>query len=114
MAVSLKNKRRIMVEGKKYVWSVGIDYDSPYFLCNIAACDKSIILSIPLKTNVCYIINKGPYFQDKEIGGIWKRYEIPFAIPDTITPSIISQIIHWVTEGRDAKLIEYDGYDVPL
>ena len=36
MAVKAKGRRRIVVEDKKYVWYVKIDYDSPYYIlgCN--------------------------------------------------------------------------------
>ncbi len=114
MAIALKNKRKITVNQKQYAWSVDIDSDSPYYLCNIVAYDKSVILSIPLKTKTCYVISKGLHFQEKELSGTWKRYEIPFEIPDIITPNTVAKIIHWATECNDAKLIEYNGQNVPL
>ncbi len=113
MAIALKNKRKITVNQKQYAWSVGEDYDSAYILCNIVAYDKSLILSIPLKAETCYIISKGTHFQSKEVR-TWNRYKLPFLVPEVVTPRFISRIIYWATECRDAELIEYNGRDVTL
>ncbi len=114
MAVNTKNKRKIIVNEKQYVWSVGLDQDSPYYLCNIVSSDKSLVISLPLQTGTHYVISKGRVFQNKESMGAWQRYALPFNIPEIITPAFISKVIEWITKCDDAVCLDYNGDDVPL
>lgn len=65
MAVRTKGRRKIMVDGNRYIWYVALDYDSPYYLLHISSEDKSFIITHPLNTNSPYIISKGLVFQGK-------------------------------------------------
>lgn len=114
MAIRNKNKRKIVVENKLYVWYVDLDYDSPYNILHIASCNKSLILSCPLKTETSYIISKGTVFQKLKTSGIWQRYLLPFCVPEAITPKFVSTVILWATQGNNALQIEWNGKDVPV
>lgn len=114
MSVSAKGKRKITVENRKYIWYVGVDCDSPYYILNIISEDKSLLLSLPLKTKTSYVISKGKCFQHQKSNGIWNRYRLPFSIPEIITPKFVSQVIIWATQNQNAVLVKWNGSDVPV
>ncbi len=114
MAVRAKNKRKIVVENRLYVWHIGLDCDSPYNILHIVAEDKSLILACPVKTETSYIISKGTIFQNLKTTGIWTRYVLPFDIPEAITPKFVSEVILWATKCENAIEIQWNGKDVPV
>jgi hypothetical protein len=114
MGVSTKGKRKIIVENKEYFWHIGLDYDSPYHILNIFSKDKSLLVSCPLKTETSYLINKGLFFQNQKTNGIWNRYLLPFSVPDIITPAFVSKIVMYTTNGTNAKIVKYNGKDIPI
>ena len=114
MGVMKKGRRKITVSDKSYVWYVGSDYDSPYHILNIVSDDKALILSCPLKTETAYIISKGNMFQNEKTDGNWKRYLLPFDVPEIITPKFVSDVIFWAEQNNIAKETSWNGNDVPV
>lgn len=112
MGVLKKGRRKIIVNEKSYLWYVELDYDSPYYILNVISEDKVLIISCPLKMSTPYIISKGNIFQNKKTNGIWNRYLLPFNVPDIITPKFVSELILWVSQGNDAKEVEWNGKDI--
>lgn len=78
MGVRTKGRRKITVNGEKYMWYVALDCDSPYHILTIISEDKKLIITCPLKTEISYIISKGTTFQGKKTDGCWERYLLPF------------------------------------
>lgn len=113
MSIRTKGRRKIIVEGQKYVWYVALDNDSPYNVLHIISDDKYLILSCPLLTKTEYVISKGRTFQTKETKGGWNRYLLPFHIPDIITPKFVEQLILWSTQDNDVIENNWNGKDVP-
>lgn len=114
MGVMKKGRRKITVSDKSYVWYVVSDHDSPYHILNIISDDKALIISCPLKTETTYIISKGNMFQNKKTDGNWKRYLLPFDVPEIITPKFVSDIIFWAVQNDKAKETSWNGNDVPV
>lgn len=114
MAVRMKNRRKIIVENKLYVWYVDLDYDSTYYICNIVSADKSLIVSCPMKTETSYIISKGTIFQNLKTDGHWNRYLLPFRIPEIITSKFVSKVILWAMQNKNAIEVKWNGKDVPV
>lgn len=114
MSIRTRKRRKIVVDDKLYVWYIEQDCDSIYYLLNIISNDKELILSVPLKTGMPYIVSKGRIFQNTKTSGRWERYKLPNAIPDTITPKTVSEIIRWSTCGENAAALEWNGRDVPV
>lgn len=114
MSVRSKGKRRIIVEGQTYLWNVALDDESDYYLLNIVSDDKTLVLSCPLKAKIPYLISKGRVFQTKEMQGKWgwKRFALPFEVPDTITPKFVEQLVIWSTHDMHSLQIHADA--VPL
>lgn len=114
MGIRTKGRRKITVHGRLYVWDIHLDCDSPYYLLDIASEDKCIVLSCPLGTEIPYVISKGKTFQKVGTAGIWKRYLLPFDIPEIITPGFVSDLILWATEGEGAMEGNWDGKGIPV
>ncbi len=112
MSVSSKGKRKITVCNKIYLWKVALDDESGYYALNIVSDDKYLIISCPLQTKTSYVISKGRVFQTKDTTGIWKRYLLPFNVPDTITPKFVEQLIVWSTHDIDS--IQINRNEVPV
>lgn len=109
MAVRKKNRRKITCDCKAYVWYVSQDEESPYHVLTISSADKSLILSCPLGTATSYIISKGKIFQGEIGDGTWKRYLLPFKIPEVITSKFVAELIAWATGGSQATAVAFDG-----
>lgn len=113
MAVRKKGRRKITYKNKEYIWYVKEDYDSIYYVLNVVSHDKSLIMSIPLKTVTPYVISKGRIFQGQKNVN-WSRYILPFEVPEIITPRFTSLLIRWATEESDAVRVSWNGKDIPL
>ncbi len=114
MGVKTKGRRKIIVNDRMYLWSVALDYDSPYYVLNIVSEDKSFIISCPLESETPYIISKGNTFQNKNTNGIWNRYLLPFCVPKIITPKFVSDVILWSTQSAQTAAVEWNGKDIPI
>ncbi len=121
--VRKKSRRRLSVCGKDYVWYI-LAGDRDYWErvanggCNwawetpflhIISEDKTLILTIPLNAPKPYAVSKGREFQGGKTSGCWERYLLPFELPETITPKIVSDIIEWAEHGGSAVKTEYGG-----
>lgn len=113
MAVRKKGRRKITYKNKEYIWYVKEDYYSIYYVLNVISCDKSLIMSVPLKTVTPYAISKGRIFQGQKNVN-WNRYIMPFEVPEIITPRFMSLLIRWATEDSDAVRVDRNGKDIPL
>lgn len=119
MAVSTKGRRKIVCDGRKYVWYVltgdrdywervsSNDWETPFL--HIVSEDKALILTIPLNAPTPYAVSKGRIFQGKPTSGCWERYLLPFAIPEIVTPKNIAEIIAWAVEEKNAVKTEYSA-----
>lgn len=117
MAVLKKNRRRIVCGGENYVWYVRAgdrDYwervslnDWETSFLHIISEDKTLILTIPLNAPKPYAVSKGRSFQGKPASGCWERYLLPFALPETVTPKVVAEIIEWAVNGSNAVETQY-------
>ena len=112
MGVRKKGRRKIRCSDKLYIWYVQLDFDSPNYLLNVIAEDKTLILSCPLHTEKPYIISKGRAFQNRMTDGIWHRYLLPFDVPQAITPRFVSTLIQWSMEGANAVEVDWNVKEV--
>ena len=103
MGVRKTGRRKITVDDNRYIWYVSPDDESDYDLLNIVSEDKSYVLTCPLKTEIPYLISKGRLFQNEKTDGKWNRYELPFDIPDVITPAFVAKVILWATQKSKAS-----------
>lgn len=114
MSVATKGKRKIEVDGRRYVWYVADDFDSAYKVLNVISEDKHVILTVPLHAPSAYVICKGSVFQGKKTSGTWERYALPYAVPDAIIPSFVADVIQWSVGDNGAVAVAWDGKQYPV
>lgn len=114
LGVSKKGRRKLTYNEKQYVWYVQEDNDSPYYCLNIISDDKQLILTLPLGSDIKYVISKGKRFQTNKSNGCWERYVFPLELPEIITPKIVADVINWAEYGNEAVVLEYDGKEFPV
>lgn len=119
MAVAKKHRRKIVCDGREYVWFVltgdrdywervsSNDWETPFL--HIVSEDKALILTIPINAPTPYAVSKGRIFQSKPTSGCWERYPLPFAIPEIVTPKTVAEIIAWAVDGKNAIKTEYSA-----
>ena len=119
--VRTKGRRKIAVQGRRYVWYVlsgdcdrdywervsSNDWGTPFL--HIISEDKRLILTIPLNAPTPYAVSKGREFQGKPTSGCWERYIMPFELPESITPRFVAEIIEWAVSGDGAVKTEYSA-----
>ena len=119
--VRAKGRRKIAVQGRRYVWYVlsgendrdywervsSNDWGTPFL--HIISEDKYIILTIPLNAPTPYAVSKGREFQGKSTSGCWERYIMPFELPESITPRFVAEVIEWAVSGDGAIKTEYSA-----
>lgn len=114
MSVRKRGRRKISCNNETYIWYIELDYDSPFHILNIVSEDKSLIIACPLNMKIAYVISKGKRFQNNKTNGRWKRYSLPFQVPEIITPKFVSELILWSTQGSNAIKIQWDGERIPV
>lgn len=114
MGVNPKHRRKITVDGQKYLWYIAPDGDGPFDCLNIFSEDKRLVLCCPLKTTPTYLISKGRAFQGKQTSGCWERYLLPFCVPQAVTPKFISELILWAVQGKKAVSAVWDQDRFPV
>ena len=112
MAVRKKNRRVILWNGKRYIWYVAQDKDSSYHLLNVVSEDKQLIIACPLNPQTPYLISKGHVFQKQNSDRHWSRYELPFPVPEIITPKFVRTLVEWSVQGRNAVEIRWNGKEI--
>ncbi len=119
--VRTKGRRKIAVQGRRYVWYVlsgdcdrdywervsSNDWGTPFL--HIISEDKRLILTIPLNAPTPYVVSKGREFQGKPTSGCWERYILPFDIPESVTPRFVAEVIEWAISGNGAVKKEYSA-----
>ena len=109
MGIAKKGKRKILYQGREYLWWVKEDeecWDAPWL--TIASPDKSLVLSYRVEGGDFFVVSKGKIFQGKETSGKWEYYWYPFEKripPLVITPGFVRELIVWAVDGRGAELI---------
>lgn len=115
MGVRKKGRRKITVDENEYIWYVSQDDESDHYLLSIVSDDKNYVLTCPLKTEIPYLISKGRLFKAENTDGTWNRYELPFDIPEIITPIFVARVISWATQkGKAVPLKRKEGQSFPV
>ncbi|AFY44808.1 hypothetical protein [Nostoc sp. PCC 7107] len=99
MAVSTKNRRKIVINNRKFIWYVKDDPDSSDFVLHVISENKNFIVNYHLQQpkSTCYLIILGKEFPGlPDAGNKWIRVLCPqWEIDSIITPSSVRQLIEW-------------------
>ncbi|MCX6847504.1 MAG: hypothetical protein NTY98_01145 [Verrucomicrobia bacterium] len=90
MAISTKNRRKLIHNGSEFIWWVAEDEDWQHMILHVVTHDKSFIARYTLAQKD----------QDREIraeaGGPYQWFRCPCFDPQGIvTPGSVSQLIDW-------------------
>lgn len=111
MGIATKNRRKIKIGGRDFVWYVSDDYDSADMVLRVASLDKNFIVNYHLAQpdDTRHLIVLG-----KEFNGLlrstynWKRVICPKWEEDSvITPKSVRRLIEWCLVEK-SELIEVD------
>jgi hypothetical protein len=108
VGVATKNRRKIAVDGRQYVWHVAVNWDGPGMLLHVASADKQLIVK--------YLLNQSPgedymaVFGRRRFAGwpsqpkgsydsSWKRFLCPHFGGDIITPRDVRRLIEWCLDA---------------
>lgn len=120
--VRTKKRRKIVYEGKNYVWYViagdddywsrvdTMNYESPFL--HIISEDKSLVLTIPLDCPKPYAVSKGRTFQSHKTSGHWERYLLPFNLSKAVTPKFVAEIICWASFKANVTRVKWNGNEI--
>ena len=120
MGVASKNRRKITVGGRTYLWYVSEDIDDfPPMVSrdlralNILSKDKRFIVRYHLGQTVSerrHITVIGGEFGGAQDPGCWRRFLCPDWCPDTVvTPGVVRSIIEWCLDPAIRTAVDYTG-----
>lgn len=95
-----------------YVLGGDRDYWDHYFFNNwdtdflhISSEDKRLVLVLPLKSDVPYIVSKGREFHGNR--ALPALGELPFPLPEIVTPRFVAAVIEWANSGENVGTLKY-------
>lgn len=114
MGIATKNKRKLKIGEREFVWYVSEDSDSADMVLHVASQDKKFIVKYHLgqPSDTRFLIVIGNEFPDlSDAGGVWIRVLCPEWEKDSIvTPSGVRNLIQWcLTEKRNLILVNWKG-----
>ena len=115
MGVALKGRRKLIVNGRPFVWHVREDDDSSDLVLHVASADKHFLvqyhLSQPEETRFLIVI--GPEFTGvARSDGTFRRFTCPRWESEsaTITPRSVRDLILWsLTDPHPRHEVDYTG-----
>jgi hypothetical protein len=118
MAVSAKNRRKVEVDGRRYLWWVAEDEDSPFcpmlLAVTVASQDRRLLVRYHLgqPDELRHVTVLGPSFKGLSgCGGPWRRFRSPpFGLPNEVRPGDVAALIRWCEQEGDAPVeVNYLG-----
>ena len=127
MAVALMRKRKILVGGRAFYWSVKDDPDSPFPKLSVLSPDKRFIVQYTLGQSRSHSLGwaeewqppfievVGSEFGGLEPAGVWGRVRTPAWGDDTaVTPAFVRRLIEWCLEpGKEVVRVDWRGRVLP-
>jgi hypothetical protein len=118
MGVSTKSRRKLIVDGRSYVWYVKEDDDSPDYVLHVLSDDKQFIVQFHLgqHNETCHLTVIGSDFKRViGTGSSWRRFRCPEWRSDNsaITPKNVRSLIEWC-QLSSAVITEVDCYGKAL
>ena len=123
MGASKKNRRKISVGDREYLWYVAEEYD--YFPPTVGQDLRALnILSVNKQFAVRYYLGQGvPERRQISVMGaesgesqgarIWRHLRSPDWCPDgVVTPSVVRSVIEWSLDGAAKTEVDYTGAEI--
>lgn len=120
MAVSAKSRRKLVVDGRKYLWYVKEDDDSVDHILYVLSDDKRFIvryrLAQPHEKSYVTVLGK-EFYRVAGTGGTWRRFRCPRWDSEngSITPDSVRRLIEWcMVSSEETTEVDWTGHVVPL
>jgi hypothetical protein len=120
MGVATKYRRKLIVDGRSYIWYVKEDDDSPASVLYVLSDDKKFIVQFHLgqPDQTRHLTVLGRDFKRVTVtGGCWRRFRCPEWSSENgaVTPNNVRSLIEWCQSTSDA-ITEVDCYGraIPL
>jgi hypothetical protein len=114
MAVSARHRRKLEVDGRRYLWWIAEDDNSPFcrlLAITVASEDRRLLVRYHLgqPDELRHITVIGPSFKGlASCGGPWRRFRSPpFCPADEVHPGDVVALIRWC-EGKGDSPVEVD------
>ncbi|MEV0292409.1 hypothetical protein [Nocardia sp. NPDC050710] len=119
MGISTKNRRRIVVDDREYIWwvAVGADdaFDDP--TVRVATVDRRFLVHYHLRQpdETRHMTVLGPEFKGVPGAGVrHRRFLSPaFGTPEAMRPADVAALIRWCRDTESAP-VEVDWHGKPL
>jgi hypothetical protein len=120
MAISKKQRRRIVVDGVPYLWWIVEDADAPLMpqlALTVVSDDGHVHVRYHpgMPGELRHVTVLGPRFRAVPgCGGGWRRFRCPaFGAPDEVQPRDVEAFVRWVTAPGE-PVVEVDPQGAPL
>ncbi len=111
MAVRTKGRRKIVVDGRHYIWYVTERHDTGGDELRVVAGDKSIHATYPMLSRFPLVFLSGKGIAE-DFRHHWVRCP-RFEIESAITPQSVKNLIQWAL-SNDKQLIRVDYWGNPI
>lgn len=115
MGVAKKGKRKLTVDGRRYLWYIAQDLDAAGMVAlNVLSNDKRFIvryyLAEPVATRHVVVIG-AEFAGHTRTGPGWKRYRCPqFGTSSAVIPADVRSLIMWChAETSDRHEVDWRG-----
>ena len=119
MAVALKKKRKIVVQGRTFYWCVKDDPDGLFRKLSILSPDKKFIVQYALCRSEShwhppFVEVLGSEFGGLESAGVWRRVRTPTWDDYTgITPGFVRRFIEWCLDSeKEVVRVDWRGRSI--
>ncbi|SKA98544.1 hypothetical protein SAMN02745166_02792 [Prosthecobacter debontii] len=106
MSISTKSRRKLVRDGRLFVWWVAPDLDSTDMVLHVVSDDKRFITHYVLGQDdtTSLLIVLGSEFSGAPTGGCWTRFRCPrFDMDGVILPSGVRSLIDWCLTSDAAR-----------
>lgn len=114
MSIATKNRRKLKVAEREFVWYIRDDPDSADMVLHVASQDKRFIVTYHLAqpSSTCHLTVIGREFPGlADAGGVWIRVLCPEWEKDSVvTPAGVRRLIEWcLSEKRELVRVNWRG-----
>lgn len=106
MGVRTKGRRKLDIDGRRYVWWVQEDRDGAGPVLHVVSEDKRLIVMYALWQPVGedYVVVLGSEFAGAETGGCWERFRSPSWIErGAVSPRTVRGLIEWCQSDAEPR-----------
>ncbi|HVR96636.1 MAG TPA: hypothetical protein VMW27_08485 [Thermoanaerobaculia bacterium] len=117
MAVASKNRRKLTVNDRRFLWYVAEDDEGAGMVLQVLSSDKQFITKYQLDQPEGdeYLVVLGRLFAGASTGGSWRRFRCPRFAGESVTPRDVRNLIDWcLDESLTRQEIDWRSHPIRL